>query len=828
MSRSLSIATTHPITDTTGHDQTLLASSTQIRNAVHMSELITRNDSSGKSSVKRGRRALWLAVGAAVIWLMIGSWAGPLAGSLSEVQENDSATFLPASSESTVVSEEQALFADNPSIPILTVITHPDRSPLTEADRMPITEFLTGVPELTLADGSRVGTYLDSEQLIPIPAEDGKAILVNVSVNGDLGGERTQDGEFAFIEITNLIRDYAATYDTLQINITGPGGFLADLIKVFGAIDGALLLATAIVVAIILIFVYRSPVLWLIPLVSAGFALAVSSGIVYVLADNDVLVLNGQSQGILTVLVFGAGTDYSLLLVSRYREELHKYAVHTDAIGAAIKGVRAPIIASAATTSIGLMCLLLSELNSNKSTGPVSAIGVIVAMLIMLSFLPALLTFPSFTLPILAFMVPAIIGFLLGLITDIAFGPFAIIGGVAAFVTLIMWIVFGLMRVFAASGGPFNRERFPSGRWAFWPKVPRLGEPDNKLSGVWSKLSGLVGRKPRVTWVSTALILLVFAGFSTTLNAGGVATSESFTNGDEVDSVIGQDVLVEHFPGGLGSETIVTADQGSSEEVLSVIAATPGVADAVPYANPTTGEVPVVDRRVLFSVTLQAPSDSSEAEAVIGDLRTSFTSIPDAQARVGGPTAVAFDINEANLRDRNVIIPTVLIVILIILIILLRAFNAPIILIGTVLLSYFATLGACALAFNYIFDFPGADPSFPLFAFVFLVALGVDYNIFLMTRVREETLIHGTREGILKGLTVTGGVITSAGIVLAATFLVLAVLPLVSLRQVGFAVALGVLIDAFVVRTTLVPALAYDIGKKIWWPSSLAKKDALD
>jgi RND superfamily putative drug exporter len=793
-----------------------------------MGDLLDHKDSSAQNSTKRGRRALWLAVGAAVIWLMIGSWAGPLAGSLSEVQENDAATFLPASSESTVVNDERALFTDNPSIPILTVISHPDRSPLTEADRGPITDFLTGVPELTLADGSRVGSYLDSEQLLPLPAEDGKALLVNISVNGDLGGERTPDGEFVFVEITNLIRDYAVTYDTLQINITGPGGFLADLIKVFGAIDSALLLATAIVVAIILILVYRSPVLWLIPLVSAGFALAVSSGIVYVLADNDVLVLNGQSQGILTVLVFGAGTDYSLLLVSRYREELHKYAVHTDAIGAAIKGTRAPIIASSATTAIGLMCLLLSELNSNKSTGPVSAIGIVVAMLIMLSFLPALLTFPSFTLPILAVLVPAVVGFILGLVTEISFGPFAIVGGAAALITLIMWIVFGLMRVFASSGGPFNRERFPSGRWAFWPKVPHVGEPDTKLSGVWSKLSGLVGRKPRITWVSTALILLVFAGFSSTLNAGGIATSESFTNGEEVDSVIGQGVLVEHFPGGLGSETIVTADQGSSEEVLSVITSTPGVADAVAFIDPTTGEVPVVDGRVLFSVTLQSPSDSSEAETAIGDLRASFTSMPDAQARVGGPTAVAFDINEANLRDRNVIIPTVLIVILIILIILLRAFNAPIILIGTVLLSYFATLGACALAFNYIFDFPGADPSFPLFAFVFLVALGVDYNIFLMTRVREETLLHGTREGILRGLTVTGGVITSAGIVLAATFLVLAVLPLVSLRQVGFAVALGVLIDAFVVRTTLVPALAYDIGKKIWWPSPLAKKDALD
>ncbi|MEZ7821700.1 MAG: MMPL family transporter [Candidatus Nanopelagicales bacterium] len=781
-----------------------------------------------RNTTKSGRRALWLAVGAAVMWLMVGSWAGPLAGSLSDVQENDNATFLPSSAESTIVSEEQEFFATNSAIPILAVITHPDRSPLTAADQGAITEFLAEVPKLILADGSRVGDYLESEQLFPLPSEDGKALLINISVNSDRGAERIEDGEFAFAEITNAIRDYAVSFDTLQINVTGPGGFLADLIKVFGAIDGALLLATAVVVAIILIFVYRSPVLWLIPLISAGFALAVASGIVYVLADNGVLVLNGQSQGILTVLVFGAGTDYSLLLVSRYREELHKYSVHTDAIGAAIKGVRAPIIASSATTSIGLMCLLLSELNSNKSTGPVSAVGVIAAMLIMLTFLPALLTFPSFTLPILAFLVPAVVGFLLGLVTDAPLAPFAMIGGIAALTTVIMWIVFGVIRVYSKNGGPFSRERFPAGRWAFWPKVPQLGEPDSKLSGVWSKLSGLVGRKPRVTWVSTALVLLVFAGFSTTLNANGVATSESFTNGEEVDSVIGQNVLVDHFPGGLGSETIVTANQGSSDQVLSKIAATPGVADTVPYLNPSTGDPTTVDGRMLFSVTLQSPSDSAQAEVVIGNLRTSFESIPDAQARVGGPTAVAFDINEANLRDRNVIIPTVLIVILIILTILLRAFNAPIILVGTVLLSYFATLGACALAFNYIFDFPGADPSFPLFAFVFLVALGVDYNIFLLTRVREETVLLGTRQGILKGLTVTGGVITSAGIVLAATFLVLAVLPLVSLRQIGFAVALGVLIDAFIVRTTLVPALAYDIGKKVWWPSTLSKKDVFN
>jgi len=730
-----------------------------------------------------------------------------LAGSLSQVQENDNAAFLPASAESTLVADEQAGFADSDALPILAVISKPDGAVFTAADQGVVGEFIQGIPFLTLSDGTEVSTYLDPPPLFPIPSEDGEALLISINVNSDLGAQQLESGELAFAEIANTIRDYATNFSSVQINITGPGGFLADLIEVFGAIDGALLIATALVVAIILILVYRSPVLWLIPLLSAGFALAVSSGIVYILADSDVLVLNGQSQGILTVLVFGAGTDYSLLYVSRYREELHKYEFHTDAVWAAFKGVRAPIIASAATTSIGLMCLLLSELNSNKSTGPVSAVGVVVAMVIMLTLLPALLIVPSFTLPVLAFLVPTVIGFALSFVVDIPLLPFVLAGAGFATITIVLWIVFGLMRVFAASGGPFSRSRFPSGRWAFWPKVPVVGTPDNKESGLWARLSGLVGRKPRVTWVTTAIVLLIFAGFSTTLNSDGVATSESFTNPTEVDSVIGQDVLIQHFPAGLGSETIVTAAQDSSDVVLSTIAATPGVADAQPLVDQVTGEVKVTDSRVLFRVTLAYPSDSTDAETVIGDLRTQFAEIPQAEALVGGPTAVAFDINEANLRDRNVIIPTVLIVILIILIILLRAFNAPLILIGTVLLSYFATLGACALAFNYLFSFPGADPSFPLFAFVFLVALGVDYNIFLMTRVREETLILGTRPGILKGLTATGGVITSAGIVLAATFLVL-----------------GVLIDTFIVRTTLVPALAYDIGPKIWWPSKLAKE----
>ncbi|MGA0208528.1 MAG: MMPL family transporter [Candidatus Nanopelagicales bacterium] len=786
------------------------------------------DDSSSRTST--ARKGVWLAIGVAIIWLLISSWAGPLAGSLSQVQENDNAAFLPASAESTQVAEEQAKFAESTAIPLLVVISKPGGGQFTAVDQASIGAFVEQIPGLQVPDGELIADYLDPVPLVPIPSADGDAVLINVAVNGDLGSAQLDNGEIAFLGIVDAVRAAADGYPDLQVNVTGPGGFLADLIKVFGAIDTTLLIATALVVAVILIFVYRSPFLWLIPLLAAGIALSTASALVYVLADNDILVLNGQSQGILTVLVFGAGTDYSLLLVSRYREELHHHRVHTDAIRRAIRGTVEPIVASGATTSIGLMCLLLSELNSNKSTGPVSAIGVVAAVIVMLTFLPALLAIPSIVLPILAFLVPTIIGLAIGFVVDVPLLPFVATGGTLALLTVVAWIVFGIARI--KGKGPFTRDRFPSGSWAFWPRVPRFGEEDLKLSGVWAKIARGVGRRPKFTWIATAIALLVLAGFSTTLKADGVATSESFVNASEVDSVIGQEILIENFDAGLGSETFVTTNESSVTDVMGVVEATPGVASVRWFNDVPPGvegaqiaEPTVVDGRVLLLVTLSDPPDSEAAEAVIGDLRAELVDLAGANALVGGPTAVSYDINAANLRDRNVIIPLVLFVISIILIILLRSLVAPLILIGTVILSFFATLGACAIAFNYIFDFPGADASFPLFAFVFLVALGVDYNIFLMTRVREESKTIGTRPGILRGLTVTGGVITSAGIVLAATFLVLGVLPLVALRQVGFAVALGVLIDAFIVRTTLVPALAYTIGRKVWWPSALSRAE---
>ena len=777
---------------------------------------------------KAGRRAVWLAVIVAIGWLLIGSAVGPLSGKLNEVQKNDNASFLPASAESTLVADEVAKFNENQAFPALVVITRPDGGTLTKDDLATATTFAQGIPALPVATGT-IRDYLDPAPVVPIASQDGKAILISVPLNADKAQEKI-DGELALGAITQSIRDSAAKVPSLQINVTGPVGILADLISVFGAIDTTLLGATALIVAIILIFVYRSPFLWLIPLVAAGMALSVASAIVYVLAKNDVLVLNGQSQGILTVLVFGAGTDYALLMVARYREELHHHALHTDAMKAAWRGVVEPIVASAATVIIGLLCLLLSELNSNRSLGPVGAAGIIGALVVMLTFLPALLVIPSIVLPVLAFLVPTVIGIGLSFVTDLSVGPFAAIGGVLALITIVGWIVFGIMRIRRPQWGPFSREKFPPGRWAFWPKVPREGEQDERLTGIWSKLAGSIGRRPRITWIVTAIAMLILAAFTLTLKADGITTTEAFV--ERTDSVIGQEQLADHFPGGLGTPAIIIANESAVADVTAAAKATPGVADVaaftgVPAGVPGADALPpkVVAGRVQLQVTLSDAADSPAAIDAVKQLRTNVHAVPGADAIVGGQTASQLDVDEASLHDRNLIIPVVLVVIFLILMLLLRSIAAPVVLIATVLLSYFATLGVCALVFNHVFGFAGADTSFPLFAFVFLVALGVDYNIFLMTRVREESIKLGTRPGILKGLTVTGGVITSAGIVLAATFLVLGVLPLVFLREIGFAVAIGVLIDTFIIRSTLVPALAYDIGKRIWWPSKLAKAE---
>ena len=554
--------------------------------------------------------------------------------------------------------------------------------------------------------------------------------------------------------IVTTIRYYSTQYASANgfvTHTTGLGGLFADLFDAFSGLDSSLLLVTGGVIAIILIFVYRSPVLWILPLISAGFALTLAGGVIYELAKHNVITLDGQSQGILSVLVLGAATDYALLLIARYREELHHFEHRVDAMKVAWRGVVEPIVASGTTVALGLLVLLLSQLTNNRGLGPVGAIGIVCAMITILTLLPALL------------------------------------------------VLFG--------------------RWIFWPKRPKNNTEDEKLTGIWSKVAKSTERSPRKYWSAAILVLVILAAFAATLHPNGLSTAQSFTK--RTDSVIGQEQLTTYFPGGQGQPTQVVVSADKVQAVTSKLLSIKGVSDVTPtFTAPGSTEAKIVAGNELLNVTLAYGPDTAAAIKLIPPIRSSVHAI-DATSLVGGTTAVYYDIDAATRHDQKVIIPVILLLIAIILGLLLRSIAAALLLLGSVVISYYATLGACSIAFHHMFHFAGEDSSFPLFAFVFLVALGIDYNIFLMTRVREETIKSGTRAGMTKGVTVTGGVITSAGIVLAATFSVLGILPLVFLAELGFAVAFGVLLDTLLVRSILVPALVHSIGPKVWWPSKL-------
>jgi RND superfamily putative drug exporter len=720
--------------------------------------------SEGKKRTK-GRRALWIAVVSIIAWLSIGGFSGAAFSKISTVQENDNSAFLPENAESTIAGKITVKFSDQsenllPTLLLLVGDLNPATNPeaFSAANQYAATLGTKVLPE----SGKPLSAYfVPGAPLQAIPSADGKAVLINVQLDAKIAGENINEEPVLPLLIEFIREDMEKSFGaTLESHVTGPGGIFADLFGAFGSIDTKLLQTTLIVVAIILIVVYRSPILWIIPLFTAGTALGLATMVVYYLAKADVIDLNGQTQGILDVLVLGAATDYALLLISRYREELHHHESRYESMKIALRGVVEPIVASGSTVIAGLMVLLLSDLSSNRGLGPVGSIGIASAMLAALTLLPALL------------------------------------------------IVFG--------------------RWIFWPKVPRFDDVDEKLSGVWAKVGSFVDRKPRGIWVTTALILIVFAGFSTTLKSDGLAQTDAFTN--RTDSVIGLEKLGEHFPSGEGTPVEIVVDRADIAAASAAIKGVKNVANVVPVTilDPTTrqptADLKIVDGKVLLYATLSVAPDSVEAKETIPVLREAVKAV-DQNILVGGQTAVGYDVDQSSRRDNRVIIPIVLVLIAIILGLLLRSIYAAALLLVTVVLSFAATLGVCALVFEHIFGFAGTDASFPLFAFVFLVALGIDYNIFLMTRVREESMKIGTRAGVIKGLTVTGGVITSAGIVLAATFGVLGVLPLVFLAELGFAVAFGVLLDTIVVRSLLVPALVREIGPKIWWPSKLQHQE---
>ncbi len=713
-----------------------------------------------KRSVK-GRKALWLAIVAIITWLAIGGFSGAAFSKISTVQENDNSAFLPDDAESTIAGEVIVKFSQQSAdvLPTLLLLVG-DLNPATNPSALAaVNEYASTLGSKVLPEsGKALSTYFAPTPIFPIPSADGKAVLINVALDSAIAGENI-DKEPVLPLIVEFIRaDMEKTFTTSGVEsyVTGPGGIFADLFGAFGSIDTRLLQTTLIVVAIILIVVYRSPILWIIPLFTAGTALGLATMIVYYLAKADVLDLNGQTQGILDVLVLGAATDYALLLISRYREELHHHQSRFEAMKIAWRGVVEPILASGSTVIAGLMVLLLSDLSSNRGLGPVGSIGIASSMLAALTLLPALL------------------------------------------------VVFG--------------------RWIFWPKVPKFGAEDEKLSGIWSKVGSLVERRPKGVWISTAALLIIFAAFAPSLKSDGLAQTEAFTT--KTDSVVGLEKLGEHFPSGEGTPVEIVVNQEDISSVSTAVLKVANVANVVPVTNldpvtkQPTSELRIVEGKALLYATLNVAADSTEAKNTIPLIREAVKTV-DESVLVGGQTAIGYDIDQSSRRDNRVIIPIVLILIAIILGLLLRSVLAAGLLLVTVVLSFAATLGVCALVFEHVFGFAGTDASFPLFAFVFLVALGIDYNIFLMTRVREESMKIGTRAGVIKGLTVTGGVITSAGIVLAATFGVLGVLPLVFLAELGFAVAFGVLLDTIVVRSLLVPALVRIIGPKIWWPSQL-------
>ena len=696
------------------------------------------------------RRRPWLAPVLVIIgFVLVGSYLGGVGGRLSDVQHNDAAAYLPGSSAAAAVLAESKRFTGLESTPAVLVYTREDG--VSEDDRRRIVLTMINV-------SGQANMILAGPPRGPIPSDDGRAAEVIVPFIGS-DPDRIRPA-------VDWFRGGIADVDGLTLYVAGPAAVQTDLIEVYGAINVVLLLVTILAVLVILIIVYRSPVLPFVVLACAGVALGAAHGVAYLLVRAGVITVSGQVQGILDVLVLGAGTDYALMLVARFREELRRHDDPRQAMRRAWRAAALPIVASGGTVIAGLLCLLASDLPATSALGPVAALGIAFVLAAMLVLLPA---------------------------------------------TLVLL-----------------------GRRAFWPFRPQLEPADGSLArpldaaGRWWRIAELIGRRPRLVWTVTAAVLGALAVGAIQLPADGVPRTASFLI--PVASVEAQEVLARHFPEAADAPAVIIAPAEQLSAVLMAVRAVPGVAEAEAYVDPVLAftnrlngqPAPgplIVDGRVRVVATVHVPADSAEADRVIREIRSALAPIGDAV--VGGYTAGRIDVRAAAARDRRLIIPLVLGLVLVMLVALLRSVVAPVLLVATVVLSFLATMGVCAFVFTDLLGFAGTEPSFPLLAFVFLVALGVDYNIFLMTRVREEAARHGHRAGVLRGLALTGGVITSAGVVLAATFAALWVVPLVYLAELAFAVAFGVLLDTLIVRSLLVPALTLDIGRKVWWPSNV-------
>ncbi len=684
-------------------------------------------------------RLRWLLPALVLLaWFGAAAPLGSLSGQLTGVQENDTTSFLPDSAESTRVLELQQGFQPTQAIPAVLLWENPDG----------IDEATFGVIGERVDEAVRVaGDAVAGDPSPLITSDDGAAVQVFLPLSPELGDE--------IVTVVADLREVVPVEGT-DAFVTGPGGIFADFADGFAGIDGLLLLAAFGVVLLILLIVYRSPILPFLVIGTAGLALTAANAVAYLLADAGTITVNGQSQGIAAILVVGAATDYGLLLVARFREELRRHESTYEAMGIALRRSWEPIVASGATVVLGVLCLLFSDLASNRGLGPISAVSVTLSVIAALSFLPAALTL--------------------------------------------------------------------LGRAAFWPFRPQYGVEPKQGRG-WNRVAALVGRRPRRVLALSTLALVAAAVFAPSYDASGITFTDAIQG--ESNAVEGQEALERHFAAGVASPTVIITPEDAWPEVREAAEGVDGVASVAPFtgaaAVPLPGQPPVVvDGQVRLDATLEVAPDSVEAIETVKELRTAIDGASP-EALVGGDTAANLDARETAARDLRVIVPAVLIVITLVLALLLRSLVAPLLLVATVVLSVLATAGVAALLFENVFGFPGSDPGILLIAFVFLVALGIDYNIFLMTRAREESMRHGTRAGVLRALAVTGGVITSAGMVLAATFGALSVLPLLFLVQLAFLVGFGVLLDTFVVRSLVVPSAVYLIGDRVWWPSRLAR-----
>ena len=630
---------------------------------------------------------------------------------------------LPASAESAQAAAAQEDLPGADSTSALLVFSR-DGDKLTDEDIEAVNAAAAELAEFSNAD------------FVPPPtvSDDGTAAIVVIPLESEADVAAQADRAAELRETAN-----ADLPTGLEALLTGPEGFAVDVAAVFKGADFTLLLTTVIVVAVLLLITYRSPWLWLVPLTVVGLADGVAGIVAARVAALAGITLDASVTGILSVLVFGAGTNYALLLIARYRDELRLHEDRRDAMARALRGAGPAIIASGSTVTLALLTLLFSELEGNRALGIACATGVVIAMIFALFVVPAAL------------------------------------------------VLFG--------------------RGLFWPYIPRFGSDGSTERGIWHRLGTGVSRRPVAVVIVGAIILGGLALAVPQIKIG-LSQTEKFTSVPE--AVVGQEIIADAFSAGSGSPVVVITNADYADEVVSAAEAVDGVSSAA--VGETNGEITQVN------VVLDDAAETPESFATVTALREELHTIEGADALVGGLDAQTLDVNEAQMNDQDLVMPLILAIVFIVLVLLLRALVAPVLLLATVVASFFAALGASWLLFQSVFGFAAIDTNVILFSFLFLVALGVDYNIFLVTRAREEALTHGTRTGMIRALSSTGGVITSAGILLAAVFAVLGVLPLITLTQIGIIVCIGVLLDTLLVRTLIVPALAFITGEKFWWP----------